>query len=28
MSGVEREVEARKRDKELSIIGIEMVFDR
>jgi len=28
MSDVEREVEGRKRDKELSIIGIEMMFDR
>jgi len=28
MSDVEREVEGRKRDKELSVIGIEMMFDR
>jgi len=28
MSDVEREGEGRKRDKELSVIGIEMMFDR
>jgi len=28
MSDVEREVEGRKGDKELSVIGIEMMFDR
>jgi len=28
MSDVEREVEGRKRDKEFSFIGIEMMFDR
>jgi len=28
MSDVEREVEGRKRDKELSVIGIEKMFDR
>jgi len=28
MRYVEREVEGRKRDKELSVIGIEMIFDR
>jgi len=28
MSDVEREVEGRKRDKELNVIGIEMMFDR
>jgi len=28
MRYVEREVEGRKRDEELSVIGIEMMFDR
>jgi len=28
MSDVEREVEGRKRDKEMSVIDIEMMFDR
>jgi len=28
MSDVEREVEGRKRDEELSVIGIKMMFDR
>jgi len=28
MSDVEREVEGRKRDTELSVNGIEMMFDR
>jgi len=28
MSDVEREVKGRKRDKELSVIGIEMILDR
>jgi len=28
MSAVEREVEGIKRDRELSVIGIEIMFDR
>jgi len=28
MSDVEREVEGRKRDRQLSVTGIEMMFDR
>jgi len=28
MSDVEREVEGRKKDKQFSVIGIEMMFDR